>query len=126
VLLRAFHPSGLAVSETLQQITVTNFLDAALRATGMEWRRATDGSGLGGEQITYDGASRILGVTAGSISISFSYVPQSSALAALWFRYQGRLMMAQSRSYDGFGALGWIGSAPANAPPLSFTYARNE
>lgn len=122
--LLAYHGSGLVVSETSGGLTMTNVFDGSLRKQTLELKR-TNGASLLTHTYTYDGASRLATVSAGSVSVRYRYLGKSPLVQDVTFQSGSNLTLATTRNYDHLNRITEIGSAPGAAPALVFQYRHN-
>ena len=121
----AYHEAGPLISETFGPLTVTNALDASLRPQSVILRARESTTALLQYSFAYDGASRLQTVNAGPVSVLYRYLPKSTLIQDITFRFHGRLLMITTRTHDPLNRLTSIASAPAGAPASVFAYRYN-
>jgi RHS repeat-associated protein len=99
-------------------VTLTNTYDALLRRSSLALPGQTIGYG-------YDYASRLQSVTAGSNTVTYAYLPNSSLVSNILFQTGGQTMMTTTKSYDNLNRLAAITSVPSAGSAVSYSYAYN-
>lgn len=106
---------------TLGGLAITNAYDQFLRRAAV---------GLSNQptalvQYGYDAASRLLNVTNGASTATYSYVANSPLVSQIVFSQSGTNRMITTKQYDYLNRLTSISSAPSAASALSFSYSYN-
>lgn len=120
----SYTAAGQPVSESLSGgiadgLGIEIGYDGLLRRNSSAAKRG--GITLVSASYSYDGASRLAGVSNGAQSAAYSYLANSSLVSQIAFG-QGGTAMTTTKSYDSLDRLSAISSAPAAGNAVSYAY----
>src|ERR1043166_1564664 len=119
-----YNDAGQVLSQARDGLTVTNSYDSLLRRARLGFG-TNFGSTLFTNVYAYDGASRLLSVSDGTNSATYTYLANSPLVSQILFTNNGTLRMSTTKAYDNLNRLTGISSAPSAASAVSFNYAYN-
>ena len=115
--------TGLLLSENQNGIVVSNRYDELQRRTNVAV--VIGGTILASTGYLYDNASRLLTVTDGTNSATYSYIANSPLISQVLFKQNSTTRMTTSKSYDFLNRLLAIANAPSADSAIVFNYAHN-
>jgi hypothetical protein len=128
-----FDNAGHLLSEAytagpLAGLTVTNQYDSLGRRTNLALMNAQNAA-IYSVGYTYDPASRLLTVTSGDLSATYSYLANSPLVGQIVFQSNGQTRMTTTKSSDYLNrltAITTVGGASSTSPTIAaFTYQYN-